>query len=309
MLYAKGKSAMKKFITRNVLISIFGLISAVIVISYAITYHMPDYFGIEGWYSLFNNISISYIAALIFYIFQVYKPECDKQKRAHMILNPAFSDLIEYMETAIACCRKYISINENGNVAINWLNKEEAIIYYVPQIEGSNDCGHRPATKKTKADLLEMDSVFKTKINALKERIDFRDCAPDILSILSELETADFFKSTLNTALMLEGTFVKFPDFQNKVDKFEEVKDVFKKACGVTKKFEIRDAKDLEIATCEAIYYKKALQVGSTEEFAEIAYREYINIKLKPVIKDETQRNQIVDEVFEDAMKVIRKQD
>ena len=120
---------MKKFIKRNVLISIFGLISAVIVISYAITYHMPDYFGIEGWYSLFNNISISYIAALIFYIFQVYKPECDKQKRVHMILNPAFSDLIEYMETAIACCRKYISINENGIVVINWLNKEEAIIY------------------------------------------------------------------------------------------------------------------------------------------------------------------------------------
>ena len=38
--------------------------------------------------------------------------------------------------------------------------------------------------------------------------------------------------------------------------------------------------------------------MGSTEEFAEIAYREYINIKLKPVIKDETQRNQIVDEVL-----------
>lgn len=298
---------MKEFIKRNILISTFGFISVVIVISYAITYNMPDYFGIEGWYSLFNNISISYIAALIFYVFQVYKPECDKQKRAHLILNPAFSDLIEYIETAIACCRKYIAINENGNVVIDWLNKDEKIIYYVSQIEGSSDHSHRPATKKTKSDLLDMENIYKSKIHALKERIDFRDCAPDILSILSELESADFFKTTLNTALMLEGTFVKFPDFQNRVDQFEVTKDAFKKVCGITKKFEVRDAKELEIAACEAIYYGKALQAGSTEEFAEIAYKEYINMKLKAVIKDDAQRKQIVDETFQDALKVIRK--
>ena len=50
-----------------------GLVSILITVSYAITYNMPDYFGIESWYSLFNNISISYIAALIFYVLQVYK--------------------------------------------------------------------------------------------------------------------------------------------------------------------------------------------------------------------------------------------
>jgi len=49
------------------MICFFAFISNLVVISYTITYNTPDYFGIEGWYSLLNNISISYIAAFIFF--------------------------------------------------------------------------------------------------------------------------------------------------------------------------------------------------------------------------------------------------
>ena len=69
---------------------------------------MPDYLGIESWYSLLNNISISYIAALIFYVLQVYKPECENSKKAYMTLEPLFLELIQFIEVTIACCRKYI---------------------------------------------------------------------------------------------------------------------------------------------------------------------------------------------------------
>ena len=92
---------MKKFLKRNFIISIFGFISVLITASYAITYNMPDYFGIESWYSLFNNISISYIAALIFYVLQVYKPECEKSRKAQAALTPLFLDLIQFIEIAI----------------------------------------------------------------------------------------------------------------------------------------------------------------------------------------------------------------
>ena len=66
---------MKRFIKNNILIFWLGVLSAIISISYAITYNMPDYFGIEGWYSLLNNLAIGYLAALIFYIIQVYIPQ------------------------------------------------------------------------------------------------------------------------------------------------------------------------------------------------------------------------------------------
>ena len=70
-----------KFYKKNKAISNIGVIALVIALSYAITYNMPDYFGIESYYSLANNICISYIAALIFYVVQVYIPEDRNQKK------------------------------------------------------------------------------------------------------------------------------------------------------------------------------------------------------------------------------------
>lgn len=66
---------MKRFIEKirhfyfsNKEISIIGIICILISVSYMITYNMPDYFGIEPFYSWLNNLAISYIAALIFFI-------------------------------------------------------------------------------------------------------------------------------------------------------------------------------------------------------------------------------------------------
>lgn len=86
---------------------------------------MPDYFGIEGWYSFFNNVSISYIAALIFYVLQVYIPECHKSQRAQKVLEPLFADLIKFMEVTIACCRRFVSVDEKDKLTIDWGDKDK----------------------------------------------------------------------------------------------------------------------------------------------------------------------------------------
>lgn len=283
---------MIKFIKRNKIISAFGAISILISVSYAITYNMPDYFGIESWYSLFNNISISYIAALIFYILQVYEPDCEKSKQAQIILWPLFSELVEFIELSIACCRKYVSTAE-GTIAIDWNNKEEKVIYFVPIIEGENS-GHRPAIRKSASDMKTIGNDYRLKIKEIKERISFRDCNSDILNALSKLESSDFLKTTLPAVLMFEGTFIKFPDFQKSVDEFELIKDDFKKCCGITHKYEIRDAEDMEIATSEAIFLKKALQATSVDDFNEIVIREHFRQKLKPLVPDEKQLETLI---------------
>ncbi len=293
---------MKKFIKRNTIISIFGLVSVLIAISYAITYNMPDYFNIESWYLLFTNISISYIAAFIFYILQVYKPECENNRRAQMILEPLFLDLIEFIEVTIACCRKYVSINENNTITIDWDNKEEKIIYFIPVMDGSNTCSHRPAIKKSEADLRELENTYKSKIKEIKERIDFRYCDSDVLNALSKLEAMNFYKSTLNVALTFEGTFVKFSDFQNNVDNFESIKDDFKNCCGITCKYDVRDAEHIEIAAYEAILYRNALKAKSVDEFNEITYREFMRLQLKPLIPDEEQLNKLIDNTLPNVM-------
>lgn len=286
---------MIKFIKRNTIISIFGFISILISVSYAITYHMPDYFNIENWYSLFNNISISYIAALIFYVLQVYKPECDNSKKAQVILEPLFLDLIKFIEITIACCRKYVSIDETGKIVINWWDEEQKILYFVPIINGSNGHSNKSAIRKSKAELKQIDNIYKSKITEIKERIDFRDCDVDIRRVISKLEATDFFRNTIIVALMFEKSFIAFPEFQNSVDQFEKIKDELKRLCGITYKYEVRNAEDMEMALNEAIFHENALQAGSVDKFNETLYREFIKKKLKPLVANEEQLNQLVD--------------
>lgn len=296
---------MIKFIKRNFIISIFGLVSVLISFSYAITYYMPDCFGIENWYSLFNNLSISYIAALIFYVLQVYIPKCDNSKRAQVILEPLFLDLIKFMEITVACCRKYVSMDENGKISINWWDREQNILYFVPIVTGSDEHGNNSAIRKTKVELRQINNIYKSKIKEIKERIDFRDCDPDILSALSKLESTEFFRNTVITALMFDRSFVGFSGFYNSVDQFEIIKDEFKKCCGITYKYEVRDAEDMEIALNEVIFYKNALQVESIDAFNEAFHREFLTKKIGPMVEDKEQLNQIVDSVMQEISKSI----
>lgn len=297
---------MIKFIKRNAIISFFGLISIVISASYAITYNMPDYFGIESWYSLFNNISISYIAALIFYVLQVYKPECDNSKKAQVILEPLFLDLVKFMEIVIACCRKYVFIKDNGGIEISWWDKEQKVLYFVPTVEDSNGESHETAVRKSELELRKMDAVYKSKIREIKDRIVFRDCDPDILNALSKLEASDFFKITIVSALMLDRGFVTYSGFPSSVDKFEVLKDEFKKCCGITYKYGVRDAEDMEMALNETVFYKDALKKGSIEEFNEVLYREYLKKQFKSMNISEEQRDQLIDSIMQDIMKTIK---
>lgn len=260
---------------------------------------MPDYLGIENWYSLLNNISISYIAALIFYVLQVYKPECDNSKKAQVILEPLFLDLIKFIEITIACCRKYVFIDENDKIEIKWWDKEQKILYFVPIITGSNDHSNNSAIRKSVAELKQIDSIYKSKIREIKERIDFRDCDPDILSVLSKLEATDFFRNTVIAALMFDRSIVKFSGFQHSVDQFEIIKDEFKKCCGITHKYDVRDAEDMEMALNEAVFSKNALRVGSIDKFNETLYREFLKKKLNPLVADKKELDQLVDSAMQ----------
>lgn len=285
---------MKKFIKKNKTISLFGFISICISVSYAVTYNMPDYFGIEGWYSLLNNISISYIAALIFYVLQIYKPMCENSDRALAILEPLFNDLSKFIEICIECCRKFISIDEEDKILIDWYNKEEKVLYFIPEIKGKKK-ETRPAIKKTKSELMMLEKEYKSKIREIKERIDFRECDPSIIKALSKLESTDFYKSVINVALNLEESFITIKDLEEKIVKFEELKDEFKRYCGISVRYTIRDPKTEEIAAIEAILNNNALQSKTESDFVRVLFQKDIELKFGQLFKDEKQRNELSD--------------
>jgi len=64
----------------------------------------------------------------------------------------------------------------------------------------------------------------------------------------------------------------------------------------------VRDAEKIEIAACEAIFCKNALQATSVDEFNKITYREFLRMQLKPLITNEGELNQLVDAILLDIM-------
>ena len=65
-------------------------------------------------------------------------------------------------------------------------------MYFIPVIDNSNNCDHRPAIRKSVEDLRETDNIYKSKIKEMKDRIDFRECDPDILKCSLKIRGCGF---------------------------------------------------------------------------------------------------------------------
>lgn len=89
-----------KFIWRHNKLIIFGTLLAVIVaLSYIITLDTPELFvGAEKWYNFAYNISLSIIAAFIFYSFQIIIPNLKKDILRESNRNELVKDFFEYLD-------------------------------------------------------------------------------------------------------------------------------------------------------------------------------------------------------------------
>ena len=125
---------------------------------------MPDYLGIEPFYSFLNNISISYLAAVIFYVVQVYIPSEEDEKKSLEILKPKFQQLIEFIEITILVYEKFVKIKDKG-VNIEWTEKDKIYFRY-----------HKVGTEKsssprcyTKQDMLNLQNTLKKHLDDIRE--------------------------------------------------------------------------------------------------------------------------------------------
>ena len=71
----KKKNAVHTFIERNKTLSWMFIIATIIILSYYLTYDMPEIIpGIEKWYNLLTNLCIGVVINFFFFLFQVYIP-------------------------------------------------------------------------------------------------------------------------------------------------------------------------------------------------------------------------------------------
>lgn len=269
-----------------------------IVISYAVTYNMPDYFNIEGWYSLFNNLSISYLAALVFYVLQVYIPKLDKSKRASVALKPLFSDLVMFIEISIDCCRKFVEIDEEGTISIKWSDPVKKNISFAKgKVTDGKITGRIPIIKTDK-ELREIKKIYEYKMSVIKNRTDFKDCDEYILSLISDLESSNFYNITIPELIIFEASFHKVNDLEDRIVALEDLKNKLKQYCEIDDEFAIREANEVELFALDQILHNDALKVKTGKEFIEKTFRSLYDEKLVELVPDEAERKRIIDDMY-----------
>lgn len=234
---------MKRFIEKirhfyfsNKEISIIGIICISISVSYILTYNMPDYFGIEPFYSWLNNLAISYIAALIFFIVQVYVPEERNKKKCMEVLRNKFVSITTFIDVSIMLCKKHIKIKDKG-ADLLWNGDNEKLYIKYSKIGDNRAFIFRSYTKR---EIFGLQNIFDGKISEIKNSSVIKYCDYELLELLSQIEEAKFYDS-ISRVIMLANAELGFPDFDNTLNKFQGMNERLKELCFINNNLQLHN--------------------------------------------------------------------
>ncbi len=218
----------KQFLKKYTCISAIGFIALAISVSYIIySCKISNHICIESIYSFLNNLSISYIAALIFFIVQVYIPEKNDNKKLMQILNNSFVDLIEFVDSIILLTEKYFEIGTKGT-KILWNDSTKILFVKYSKNNSSN------LRLFSKEELINQEKVFSKKVYKIKKLPLINHCDYDILLKLSEIEKNDFFQD-LNQVVEYANSDITFNKFIAERNRMKTLLDEFRKLCNISK--------------------------------------------------------------------------
>lgn len=290
-------SGLKLFYIKNRKISNIGFVALAVCISYIVTYNMPDYFGIEPIYSFFNNISISYLAAVIFYVVQVYIPSGENEKKSLEILKPKFQQMIEFVEVTMLVYQKYVEIKDKG-VNIHWTDKEKIYFKY-----------HKSETNKnssircyTKQDMIRLQNTLCKYLNDIRESSVFKYCEYNIVQEITEIEENSIF-STYSLMVRLADSELSFSDMESSINKFRTHIDNLKQLVNIEVCYELEDIKPEEKVIAD-------ITRGNIEEnlkSIDALNRKMTKERLKDQLSKEIPNIQFDEDALEEIMNQIYK--
>lgn len=235
--------AIKQFYLTNKGISIIGIISLMISMSYVLTYKMPDYFGIEPLYAWLNNIAISYIAAMIFFVVQVYIPEQKNKKQCMEVLRNNFIDLVKFIDLSILVYQKHIEIKDKGAKLLWNGDGDEEKIYI--KYSSCNDINNFSDRSYTKAEIFSFANQYNKKIEKIKRSSVIKFCDYELLEVLTKLETINFYKN-IQYIIEYANTEINFQSFKISIIALQKLNDKLKKLCGIDIKYQLHEVKEID---------------------------------------------------------------
>lgn len=231
----------KQFYLSNKGISKIGIVSTLISISYILTYEMPDYFGIEPLYVWINNIAISYIAAMIFFVVQVYIPEQSNKKQCMEVLKNKFSDLAKFIDITILVYKKHVKIKEKG-ADLLWNSEEEKIYVKYSKIGDTRAFSYRSYTK---SEILNLEKVYNKKIANIKDSSVIKFCDYELLEVLTRIEAIKFFE-TIQYVVMLADTETNLQSCSDVLNELQELNDKMKKICKIDTEYQLYEIEEMD---------------------------------------------------------------
>lgn len=214
----------KKSISKDTIIFLICVVALFIIVAYAATYYMPDYFHIEGWFSMLTNIAISYVAAVFFYLFQVYLPEKRKAKLAIEANRSLLYDMQKKLIITGLVMEKYFSI-ENNHLTISWNGRNEDVLYFGYSVNGNDGKKNATPCSYSKNDFQNLKRSFTDKINQIKQSVYAPYFDDDLLKLLSDLEMTGLFDSIqtyirfYNSDIGINGIKKDINDMRNFADR------------------------------------------------------------------------------------------
>lgn len=242
----KKVSNIKKYIN---LIFIGGLISLIIIICYIVFENLQK----NVFYNVLINLSFSFLAATIFYIFQVIIPNRKSAKKALIILNPDIHKINEILGFLIAFTNEFFEIN-NDKLEIKGIDNE--ILYfncYDGNILYRNYLDYRDYLRNFKKNL-------KNEIKLLKSRDLYRNLTEEFVTTINELDMEEFFNFSSIADLFprcksyqnIKSDIEKIKKIKNKLNQFDNNK--------VTYKIEILEEKEKNEYKDRLEVYKERFQ-------------------------------------------------
>ena len=256
---------------------------------------MPDYLGIEPFYSFLNNISIRSLAAVIFYVVQVYIPSEEDEKKSLEILKPKFQQLIEFIEITILVYEKFVKIKDKG-VNIEWTEKDKIYFRY-----------HKVGTEKsssprcyTKQDMLNLQNTLKKHLDDIRESSVFRYCENEVVHEISQLEECGVFNNFV-LMVLLADTEISFANMDDGINKMRPHIEYLKKKIGIDGTYELEDIESGDKVIADITRGNIAENLKSVEALNRKICKE----RIKDQIKEKIPELPLDDTVLEDIMKQI----
>ena len=192
------KNAIGRFIKRNKTLSWMFAIATIIILSYYITYDMPELIpGIEKWYNLLTNLCIGVVINFLFYLFQVYIPNLKDEEKSLLQIKDRMKHLGNNLQELILILDSYVD-GWNQNMII--VKDKKVFFKKADSVDDEFGWGRQFDFNK---DLPHLTKSIIEAAGKISSSVPAAKCNEDVLNVLYDIQSNDLYwkltQATINT--------------------------------------------------------------------------------------------------------------